>query len=182
MLKNKTIVLGVTGSIAAYKSAEVVSRLKKLHATIHVVMTDAATQLIAPLTLQTLSEQPVSISLWSEKKDWIPGHIDLSDRADLLLVAPATANTIAKFANGIADNLLSSLYLATRAPVLIAPAMNVKMLEHPATQKNIETLRSRNVLFVEPATGMLACGYEGKGKLAPVDDIIKEATAILTSK
>ncbi len=179
MLTGKTIVLGVTGSIAAYKAADMVSRLKKLHATVHVVMTESASQLVSPLTLQTLSCQPVASSLWSEKQNWVPGHIELADKADLFLIAPTTANTIAKLTYGIADNLLTCIYLATRAPVLIAPAMNVKMYEHPATQENIGKLKVRGVRFVEPATGMLACGYEGKGKLADVDTIIMETQKLL---
>lgn len=177
-LKGKTVVLGVTGSIAAYKAADLVSALVKLGADVHVIMTHAATQIITPMTLQTLSRNPVSVDMWNPAT-WNPDHISLADRADLLLVAPATANTIANFAHGMAPDLLSSTYLATKAPVLIAPAMNCKMLKHPATQANLRTLEERGHLFVEPAEGLLACGYEGKGKLAPVDQILAAVQAIL---
>lgn len=171
-LSGKCIVLGVTGSIAAYKAADICSLLVKRNAEVHVVMTREAKEFITPMTLQTLSRHPVASDLWSEHTEFRCGHIDLADRADLLLVAPATAHTLACFAHGLAPDLLTSIYLATRAPVLLAPAMNGKMLEHPATQANLAILaqRERHAL-IEPATGMLACGYEGKGKLAPVETI-----------
>lgn len=175
----KTIVLGVTGSIAAYKAADVASLLVKAGHSVHVVMTEPATRLIAPLTLQTLSRNPVHTSLWQQAGDWHPEHIDLADRADLLLVAPATAHTLARFAQGLADDLLSNIYLATRAPVVLAPAMNGKMLQHSATQHNINILRQRGHHFVEPVAGMLACGYEGEGKLAPVDVIVQKVCTLL---
>jgi len=170
-LQGKVILLGVTGSIAAYKSADIVSQLVKWGAEVHVIMTDSAIRFITPLTLQTLSRHPVYTSLWSDVKDWEPGHISLADRADLLLVAPATAQTIANFANGQAPDLLSNTYLATLAHVMIAPAMNGKMLDHPATQKNLNELQKRGHTILETQFGMLACGYEGKGKLATVDSI-----------
>lgn len=170
-LKEKTIVLGVTGSIAAYKAADIISALVKRGATVFPVMTQAATQIIPPLTLQVLSRNPCSVDMWSEG-GWQPDHISLADRADLLLIAPATANSLAQFAHGLAPDLLSAIYLATPAPVMHAPAMNGKMLLHPATQANIRLLRERGDLFVEPAEGVLACGYEGKGKLATVENII----------
>jgi phosphopantothenoylcysteine decarboxylase len=178
-LSGKVIIVGVTGSIAAYKAADIVSQLVKLNASVHVVMTEAATRLIAPLTLGTLSRNRVGTSLWEDKGDWHPGHIDLADRADLLLVAPVTAQTLARFANGMADDLLSCVYLATRAPVLLAPAMNGKMYRHVATQENLRRLQERGHQVVEPASGMLACGYEGEGKLASIDEIIKAATKLL---
>jgi phosphopantothenoylcysteine decarboxylase len=182
VLKDKVVVLGVCGSIAAYKAADITSQLVKWGAQVHVVMTKAATQIVTPLTLQTLSRHPVSHDLWKEAASWEPGHISLADRADLLLVAPATANTIANFAHGLAPDLLSSLYLATLAPILIAPAMNGKMLLHPATQANMNTLRLRGNRFVETQEGMLACGYEGQGKLAKVERICEEVLRVLATK
>lgn len=178
-LAGKCIVLGVTGSIAAYKAADLTSQLVKLGAEVHVVMTASATRLIAPLTLQTLSRQPVASDLWDEGHGWQPGHIELADRAHLLLVAPATANKLAEFAHGLAPDLLANIYLATPAPVLLAPAMNGKMYLHPATQANLATLRARGHTIVEPVAGMLACGYEGVGKLAPVEQIIEAARGVL---
>lgn len=168
----KVIVLGVTGSIAAYKAAELTSRMVAHGAEVRVVMTAAATRLMSPIALQTLSRHPVASDLWQEGNGWQPGHIELADRADLLAVVPATANTIAQFAHGLAPDLLSNIYLATRAPVLLAPAMNGKMYEHPATVNNLSILRSRGHHIVEPVAGMLACGYEGIGKLAPVEEIL----------
>jgi phosphopantothenoylcysteine decarboxylase len=182
ILKEKVIILGVTGSIAAYKAADITSRLVKWGAEVRVIMTESATRFITPLTLQTLSRNKVYTSMWEDISDWEPGHISLADRANLLLVAPATAQSIANFANGQAPDLLSSTYLATRAPTMIAPAMNGKMLEHPATQKNIEFLRERGHHFIEPDEGMLACGYEGKGKLASVERICQSVREFLQSK
>lgn len=172
VLSGKCIVIGVTGSIAAYKAADLTSRLVAGGAEVHVVMTEAATRLIAPMTLRTLSRNPVGVDLWEESPAWQPGHIELADRADLLVVAPATANTIANFAHGMAADLLGNIYLATLAPVLIAPAMNGKMLAHAATVNNLQILRDRGHRIVDPVSGMLACGYEGNGKLAPVDEIL----------
>ena len=169
----------MTGSIAAYKSADLVSRLAKSGHEVHVVMTKDAQEFITPLTLQTLSRQPVTSDLYDEKADWHPGHIELADNADLLVVAPATANVIAKFANGIADDTLGAIHLATLAPVLMAPAMNGKMWQHPATQKNVETLRERGVQWIGPEEGLLACGYEGIGRLWPVEGIEEAIEAIL---
>jgi len=175
---NKTIVLGVTGSIAAYKAADITSRLVELGANVFPVMTEEATRIITPLTLQTLSRNPASHDLWEEGSRWQPGHIDLADRADLLLIAPATANTLACFAHGLAPDMLTSVYLATSAQVMIAPAMNGKMLNHPATQANIQLLKERGHHFIEPQTaGMLACGYQGAGKLAAVEEIVKQVVA-----
>lgn len=173
--------LGVTGSIAAYKAADLVSRLTKLGHEVHVVMTNDAQEFITPLTLQTLSRQPVTTNLYDEKADWHPGHIELADKADLLVVAPATANVIAKFAHGIADDTLGAIHLATLAPVLIAPAMNGKMWKHPATQANVKTLQERKVEFIGPEEGMLACGYEGIGRLWPVEGIQESVTQLLES-
>lgn len=175
----KTIVLGVTGSIAAYKAADLVSRLKRGGHDVHVVMTRDAQEFITPLTLQVLSRQPVTGSLYDEKQSWHPGHIELADKADLLVVAPATANAIARFAHGIADDSLGAIYLATLAPVLIAPAMNGKMWNHPATQANVGILKARGVSFIGPEEGMLACGYEGIGRLWPVEGIEAEIQRFL---
>ena len=176
-LNNRTIVLGVTGSIAAYKAADITSRLTEAGAKVFPVMTAEACKFIQPLTLQVLSRNPVVTDLWKEGEGWQPGHIELADQADLLLVAPATAHCIALFAQGLTPDLLSSIHLATPAPVMLAPAMNGKMLEHAATQTNIGLLRKRGYRFVEPKSGMLACGYEGQGKLADVDVIVQAVKA-----
>lgn len=174
------IVLGITGSIAAYKAADLASQLVKLGHEVHVVMTHSATEFITPLTLQTLTRQPVLVSLEDEKQSWKPGHIDLADRADLLLVAPATANAIGNFANGLAPDPLTSIYLALprATPVLIAPAMNGKMWLHPATQRNLAQLTADGCQFIGPAEGDLACGYEGIGRLAPVEEILAKISEI----
>lgn len=171
----------MTGSIAAYKAADLVSRLTKAGHEVHVVMTKDAQEFITPLTLQTLSREPVTTDLYDEKADWHPGHIELADNADLLVVAPATANTIAKFANGIADDTLGAIHLATLAPVLIAPAMNGKMWKHPATQENVKKLTDRGVSFIGPEEGLLACGYEGIGRLWPVEGIEEEINRLLAA-
>lgn len=172
VLNNKNIVLGVTGSIAAYKAADIVSRLKKLKANVNVIMTESATKFISPLTLQTLSSNYVAVGMFDEVKSWEIEHISLATKADIFVIAPATANIIGKIANGIADDLLTTTVMATKAPVLIAPAMNVNMYENKITQENINKLKSLGYKFIEPATGILACGVYGKGKLADVDDII----------
>ncbi len=174
------IVLGISGSIAAYKAADLASQLVKQGHEVHVVMTRSATEFITPLTLQTLTRQPVLVSLEDEKQSWKPGHIDLADRADLLLVAPATANVIGNFANGLAPDPLSSIYLALprATPVLIAPAMNGKMWLHPATQRNIVRLTDDGCHFIGPAEGDLACGYEGIGRLSPVEEILAKIPAV----
>ena len=175
----KSIILGVTGSIAAYKAADLASRLTKSGHNVFVVMTGHATEFVCPLTFQTLSRNAVTTDLFDEKESWNPGHIDLADRADLLLIAPATANIIAKLANGLADDALSSIALATAAPILIAPAMNGKMWTHPATKENVARLKSRGATFIGPEEGLLACGYEGIGRLWDVAEIASEATRIL---
>ena len=175
----KTIVLGITGSIAAYKSAELASLLMKQGHDIFVVMTNDATEFISPLTLQTLSKNPVTTNFYDEKESWRPGHIDLADRTNLLLIAPATAHVIAELAHGLAGHPLAAIALATRAPILLAPAMNGKMWEHPATVENVEKLKARGVEFIGPEEGMLACGYEGIGRLWKVDDIAFRAEFLL---
>ena len=175
----KTIILGVSGSIAAYKAADLTSQLVKRHHTVFAVLTENAAQFVGPMTFQTLSKNPVTSGVFDERDSWRPTHIDLADRADLLLIAPATANIIAKLALGIADDALTSLALATRAPLLIAPAMNGKMWLHAATQQNIATLKSRGAEFIGPGEGLLACGYEGLGRLWNVSEIAAKADEIL---
>ena len=168
------IVLGITGSIAAYKAADIASQFVKQGHEVHAVMTRSACEFITPLTLQTLTRQPVLVSLEDEKNSWKPGHIELADTADLFLVAPASANTLGLFANGLAPDPLTSIYLALprETKVIIAPAMNGKMWRHPATQRNVTRLKEDGCEFIEPATGDLACGYQGIGRLADVADIL----------
>jgi phosphopantothenoylcysteine decarboxylase len=169
------IVLGVTASIAAYKAADIVSKLTKEGCDVHVVMTRGASQFITPLTLQTLSRNPVTTDIFAEKKGWQPGHIELADNADVLLIAPATADILAKLAHGFADDALTAIALATKASLLVAPAMNGKMWLHPATQENVVILTRRGADFIGPEAGLLACGYEGIGRLWPADDIVAKA-------
>lgn len=178
---SKTIVLGVTGSIAAHKAVDIASLLTKAGHAVHVVMTSDAQRFITPLPFKTLSRHPVVTDLYDEEEGWKPTHITLADSADLLLIAPATANVIAKMANGIADDALTCIALAINptAKVLVAPAMNGKMWQHPATQQNVATLKSRGVQFVGPDSGMLSCGYEGVGRLEVVDEIIRRAGELL---
>lgn len=179
VLAGRRIVLGVSGSIAAYKAAELTSLLRKRGADVFPVLTRGGAQFITPLTLQTLARQPVATDLWDEGNGWQPGHVELADKADLLVVAPATADVLAQFAHGLAPDFLSSLYLVARCPVLLAPAMNGKMWQHPATVANVATLRSRGVHFVGPEEGMLACGYEGLGRLWPVEGIVARIEELL---
>lgn len=181
-LTGKTIVLGVTGGIAAYKAAEIVRLLVKDGATVRVIMTSNAQEFITPLTFQTLSGNPVSTETFNLTQESEIGHIRLADTADLILIAPATANVIAKLAHGQADDLLTTVLLATTAPVLLAPAMNVHMYAHAIVQENMRKLASLGYGFVEPAEGFLACGYEGKGRLADPEDIVEEVRAVLTKK
>jgi len=178
-LAGKKIVLGVTGGIAAYKAAVLCSRLVALGAEVRVIMTEGATKFITPLTMQTLSHQPVVTDVFDEPDASSIRHIAWADWADLVVVAPATANLIGKYAAGIADDMLTTTLLATTAPVLVAPAMNVHMLEHPAVVRNMEILAERGVAFVEPGTGQLACGYVGKGRLAEPDDIAEAVVRML---
>lgn len=174
------IVLGITGSIAAYKAADLTSKLLKEGHEVHCVMTKAAAEFITPLTLQVLSRQPVLVSLEDEKDSWKPGHIQLADRADLFLVAPLSADTLGNFAHGLAPDPLSSVYLALprATPVLLAPAMNGKMWQHPATTRNIAQLVEDGCHFIDPAEGDLACGYQGVGRLAEVEEILARVQAI----
>ncbi len=173
-LHGKAALLGVTGSIAAYKAVDLASRLTKLGASVNVIMTQNATRLLAQLTFQSISRNPVVVDMFAEAADWQPKHISLADRADILVVAPATANIIAKLAHGIADDMLSTTALAVRCPILIAPAMNCHMLNNAIFQENMEILRRHGFAFVEPEYGQLACGYEGKGRLANAEKIIQE--------
>lgn len=173
MLHGKTIVLGISGGIAAYKGATICSRLTQAGADVHVIMTEGATQFITPLTLQTLSRNPVHIDTFDERNPAVVTHIDLADRADMIVIAPATANTIAKLALGIGDDMLSTTLLAASSPVVIAPAMNVHMYEHPAVVHNMQLLAERGAMFMEPGTGQLACGYVAKGRLAEPEDIVE---------
>jgi len=174
-----TVVLGVTGCIGAYKACEVLRELQKRGVDVHVVMTGAATRFVAPLTFEALSQHPVFVDQWALGSESDIRHISLADAAELLLVAPATANILGKFARGIADDALSTLYTATKAPVLVAPAMNVNMFEHAAVVENMEILRRRGVRFVEPGSGYLACGWLGRGRLAEVPDIVEAALLAL---
>ncbi len=179
-LHGKKIVLGVTGSIAAYKAADLVSQLRKQGAEVYPVLTAGGAEFITPLTLQTLARQPVAGDLWSEGNGWQPGHVELADKADLLVVAPATANVIAQFAQGLAPDFLTALHLVARCPLLIAPAMNGKMWSHPATTANVAILRGRGAHFIGPEEGMLACGYEGEGRLWPVEGIVQKILSLLS--
>jgi phosphopantothenoylcysteine synthetase/decarboxylase len=171
----------VTGSIAAHKAADLASQLTKQGHAVHVVMTADAQRFITALPFKALSRHPVVTDLYAEEEGWKPAHIELADEADLLLVAPATANTIAKLAHGIADDALTCIALALnpRVKILIAPAMNGKMWLHPATQKNVAELRGRGVEFIGPEEGLLSCGYEGLGRLWPVDKVTQRVLELL---
>jgi phosphopantothenoylcysteine decarboxylase len=180
-MSGKFVVLGVTGSIAAYKAIDLTSLLTKQQLDVHVVLTTDALHFVTPLAFKTLSRHPVVTDLYDEEEGWKPTHIKLADNADLLLIAPATANVIAKLANGIADDALTCIALALpkAARVVIAPAMNGKMWEHPATQQNVATLKSRGVQFVGPDAGLLSCGYEGTGRLSAIEQIAQHVTKVL---
>jgi phosphopantothenoylcysteine decarboxylase len=175
------IVLGVTGSIAAHKAADLASLLTKAKCTMRVVMTADAQRFITPLPFKTLTRNPVVTDLYDEDEGWKPTHIELADAADLLVIAPATANVIAKLAHGLADDALTCIALALnpKAKILIAPAMNGKMWLHPATQENVATLKKRGAEFIGPDEGMLSCGYEGLGRLWPVERIAERALKLL---
>ena len=181
MSKSKNIVLGVTGSIAAHKAADLTSLLTKQGFNVRVILTADAQKFITPLPFKTLSRNPVVTDLYDEEEGWKPTHIRLADEADLLLIAPATANVLAKLANGHADDALTCIALALnpKAKLLIAPAMNGKMWLHAATQQNAATLKKRGAEFIGPEKGMLSCGYEGLGRLWPVDKIVARAAALL---
>jgi phosphopantothenoylcysteine decarboxylase/phosphopantothenate--cysteine ligase len=182
MLKGKEVLLGVTGGIAAYKSVLLLRELTKEGANVNVIMTRNATEFVGPLTFQTLSGNPVTTDMFSLFKGAEIGHVSLADRADLLVIAPATANIIGKIANGIADDFLSTMVMATHVPVLFAPAMNTKMWDSPVVQANIARLKSMGFHFMEPAEGELACGAVGRGKLADVEEILEEIKGLLYDK
>ncbi|GHU75934.1 phosphopantothenoylcysteine decarboxylase [Clostridia bacterium] len=180
MLSAHTVVLGVTGGIAAYKSAEIVTRLRKLGITVHVVMTRHACEFVTPLTFESLSGNPAAVDMFESPARWEVEHIALAKKANLFVIAPATANVIAKLANGIADDMLTSTILATRAPLLIAPAMNSGMWENAATAANVELLKQRGVNFIGPESGRLANGDAGIGRMSEPELIVHAATMLLT--
>jgi phosphopantothenoylcysteine decarboxylase/phosphopantothenate--cysteine ligase len=174
-----TVVLGVTGCIGAYKACEVLRELQRRDVDVHVVMTRHATEFVTPMTFEALSRHPVFLDQFALGAEGDIRHISLADAAQLLLVAPATANVLGKFARGIADDALTTLYLATKAKVMVAPAMNVNMFDHPAVRENLDILRARGVAVVEPGSGYLACGWLGRGRLAEPEDIVAAAMAAL---
>ena len=182
MSERRNIVLGVTGSIAAYKAAELTSQLSKQEFNVRVVMTADALRFITPLAFKTLSRHPVVTDLYDEEEGWKPTHIELADEADLLLVAPATANVLAKLAHGLADDALTCIALALnpKAKILLAPAMNGKMWLHPATQQNVTALQTRGAEIIGPEKGLLSCGYEGLGRLWPVDAVARRAVELMS--
>ena len=181
-LNGKTVVLGVTGGIAAYKSCEIVSRLRKAGVKVHVIMTKNACEFVTPLTFETLSNHPCVTDTFARPERWEVEHVALAKAADLFVIAPATANIMAKMAHGIADDMLSTTVLATRAPILIAPAMNTGMWENAATQENLQVLKTRGVHFIGPEGGFLACGDSGAGRMSEPADIVEEIRRLLSQK
>lgn len=179
MFKDRFIVVGITGSIAAYKAAELVSSLKKRGATVQCIMTRSAQEFVTPLTLRTLSQNPVLTEMFAEPRSWHVEHVGLAEAADLVMVVPATANVLGKVSYGIADDFLTTVIMATKAPVLFAPAMNVNMYLNPITQDNIARLKKRGCSFVSPGHGFLACGTEGQGRLAAIELILGKAEQLL---
>ena len=179
MSSGQTIVIGVAGGIAAYKAVEIVSRLKKAGYTVYVIMTKAATEFVTPLTFREISGNPVVADMWEEPKTWNVQHIALASRADLFLLAPATANIIGKIANGIADDMLTTTVMATKAPIILAPAMNTNTYLNPITQQNLNKLAGVGYHIIEPASGMLACGVDGPGRLPEPADIVKKVQSLL---
>ena len=183
VMSNPTsIVLGVTGSIAAYRAAELVRLMQGRGWEVHVVMTRGAVEFVGKLTFQTLSRHPVGVDLFSGDLAWRPEHIAVAEHADVLVIAPCTANVMAKIAHGIADDLLTCTVLASPAPLVLAPAMNVHMWQNAATQTNLKTLQERGVRVVDVARGDLACGYQGLGRLAALDDILATVQAALDAR
>jgi len=178
-LTERSILVGVTGGIACYKACELVRELRRLGATVRVMMTPHALEFVTPLTFQTLSQNPVAVSMFEPVRQWEIEHIALARGAEAIVVAPATANVIGKTAHGIADDLVSTVIMATRAPVVLCPAMNVAMWENPMVQGNVERLRGHGYRFVGPEEGDLACGEEGKGRLAPVSEIVSAVAEVL---
>ena len=181
-LSGKTIILGVTGGIAAYKAAEICSTLVRSGATVHVVMTEHATHFVGPVTFRALTGNPVITGLWEEPREYEITHVSLADKADVFLIAPATANILGKIASGVADDMLSTMIMATTAPVILAPAMNYKMWENPAVKANVERLESLGYIFVNPEVGRLACGAEGVGRLADPEKVVQSVVACLERK
>lgn len=181
-LKDRTIILGVTGGIAIHKSLDVASQLVKSGASVYVVMTENATRLVQPLQFQVISRNPVLLDIFDAGTGWKPPHIDLADRADLLMIVPATANIIGKLANGLADDALTTVAVSVHCPVLVAPAMNGHMYHNPFVQRNIAALKTHGFHFIEPASGDLACGYEGVGRLNTVEAILEGVSGILKGR
>ncbi|MBA4494190.1 bifunctional phosphopantothenoylcysteine decarboxylase/phosphopantothenate--cysteine ligase CoaBC [Paenactinomyces guangxiensis] len=181
-MRGKRVVVGISGGIAAFKAATIVSQLSQRGADVRVIMTASATKFITPLTLQTLSRHHVAVDTFEERDPAVVSHIDLADHADLFVLAPATANLIGKLALGLGDDMLSTTLLATRAPIVIAPAMNVHMYENPVVQKNIMSLRERGVSFIEPGEGQLACGYVGRGRMAEPEQIVEWVEAFFSQE
>lgn len=181
MLSGKNIVMGVSGGIAVYKAVDVVSRLRKLHANIDVIMTKSATEFVKPLTFQSISQNPVTIDIFNEPTHWEIEHISLAKKADVFLVAPATANIIGKVANGIADDMLTTTIMATKANVVFAPAMNTNMYNNIIFKENVNKLKEHGYEFIKPGSGRLACGDFGEGKMAESCDIVDYLTNSLTN-
>lgn len=182
MTENIKITLGICGGIAAYKACDIVRGLTKQNHNVHVMMSRSATKFITPLTLQTLSGKPVATNLFDLTQESEMGHIHLADESDVIVIAPATADFLAKAANGLADDVISTVLLATKAPVLICPSMNVNMWDHPATKANIEKLKSYGYHILEPDSGELACGWEGKGRLPDPEVIVAKTIDLIHSK
>ncbi|MBP2650172.1 MAG: coaBC [Firmicutes bacterium] len=182
MLTGKKVVVGVSGGIAAYKAVEVVSRLKKAKAEVRVIMTRSATEFVTPLTFREISGNPVASDMWREPKTWNVEHIAMANWADLFLIVPATANIIGKMASGIADDMLSTTVMATKSPVMLAPAMNTNMYTNPVVSANLSRLAELGYYIIPPATGMLACGVEGPGRLPEPELIVAEAAQLFTER
>lgn len=182
MLSNYNVLLGVSGGIACYKACEIVSRLKKLGAGVDVIMTKNATEFVSPLTFETLSNRPAISDMFVRKNEWEVEHISLAKKADLCIIAPATANVIAKFAEGIADDMLTTTYLALRCPIILAPAMNTNMYNNPVVVENLQKLAKAGMIIVDSTEGRLACGDTGKGKMAEPVDIVAKAVEVLCPK
>ncbi len=181
-LANKVIVVGITGGIAAYKAAQVVSTLRRLGAEVYVLMTASAMQFVGPLTFRTLSQHPVITDMWDPDNPWDEPHVFLGERAHLYVIAPATAHTLAKLALGLADDVVSATALATRAPVLLAPTMSDVMYEQPTTQEHLRTLRARGYRLIGPEVGRLASGKEGIGRMAEPGAIVEEICTTLEAR
>jgi phosphopantothenoylcysteine decarboxylase / phosphopantothenate---cysteine ligase len=180
MLTNKNVIIGICGGISAYKVVDVVSKLKKLNANVTVIMTKNATKFVSPLTLRAISHEPVITDMFAEPDNWDTEHISLAQKADLFVIAPATANILGKIAGGVADDMLSTTIMATDAPVLFVPAMNTGMYENPIVQENIAKLKRYGYLIMEPGTGLMACGTSGKGRLPEPQEIIDEVIKVMT--